>query len=107
MIINKKYVYIPKETKQEFNTYHTFVVQVSKRNNLKKYLKRRGIETAIHYPTPIHLQPAYKKLKFKKIFLPETLKQSKKIITLPINQFLKQQEIKKICKLINSFYENH
>ena len=105
--LNKKYVYIPKETKQEFNTYHTFVVQVSKRNNLKKYLKRRGIETAIHYPTPIHLQPAYKKLKFKKIFLPETLKQSKKIITLPINQFLKQEEIKKICKLINSFYENY
>ena len=91
---------------KEFNTYHTFVVQVPKRDSLKKYLKKNGVETVIHYPIPIHLQPAYKKLGFKKSYLPETIQQSKKIITLPINQFLKQKEIKKICRLINSSYEN-
>tara|TARA_X000000368_G_scaffold79652_1_gene59648 strand:- start:1952 stop:3052 length:1101 start_codon:yes stop_codon:yes gene_type:complete len=104
--LNQKFVYIPQETKKEYNTYHTFVIQVSKRDDLKKYLKKNGVETAIHYPTPIHLQPAYKKLKFGKNYLPETLKQSKKIITLPIHQFLQKKEIIKICKLINKFYEN-
>ena len=104
--LNNNSIFVPKETNKEFNTYHTFVVQAPKRDSLKKYLKKNGVETAIHYPTPIHLQPAYKKLGYKKSYLPETIQQSKKIITLPINQFLKQKEIKKICKLINSFYEN-
>lgn len=104
--LNRKFIFIPEETKKEYNTYHTFVIQVLKRDNLKSYLKKNGVETAIHYPTPIHLQPAYKKLKFGKNYLPETLRQSKKIITLPIHQFLQKKEIIKICKLINRFYEN-
>ena len=104
--LNKKYVFIPPETKKEFNTYHTFVVQVSKRDKLKQHLKSKGIETSIHYPIPIHLQPALKKFKYRYSNLNQTEKQSKKIITLPINQFLKKSEIQKICFEVNSFYEN-
>ena len=88
------------------NLNKTFVVQVSKRDKLKRYLKSKGIETSIHYPIPIHLQPALKKLKYKFSNLNQTEKQSKKIITLPINQFLKETEIKKICFEVNNFYEN-
>ena len=104
--LDKKYVFIPPEKEKEFNTYHTFVVQVSKRDQLKKYLLSKGIETSIHYPIPIHLQPAVKKLNYKFENLDQTEKQSKKIITLPIHQFLKNSEIKKICFEINNFYEN-
>jgi dTDP-4-amino-4,6-dideoxygalactose transaminase len=104
--LNKKYIFIPPETKKEHNTYHTFVIQVSKRDKLKKYLKSKNIETSIHYPIPIHLQPAFKKLKYPCSGLTITEKQSKEIITLPINQFLKKIEIKRICKEINNFYEN-
>lgn len=104
--LNKNYVFIPPETKKEFNTYHTFVVQVSKRDKLKRYLKSKGIETSIHYPTPIHLQPAFKKLRYSCSQLLETEAQSKKIITLPVNQHLKDYEIKKICNHVNNFYEN-
>ena len=104
--LNKKFIFIPREGPNEFNTYHTFVIQVSKRNKLKDYLKKRGIETSIHYPIPIHLQPAAKKLKYKLGDFNITETQSKKILTLPINQFLKKSELKKICKTINNFYEN-
>ena len=104
--LNKKFIFIPKENKKEFNTYHTFVVQVNKRDALQKFLNKKGIGTAVHYPTPIHLQPAFKKLKYKVNNLPETIRQSKKIITLPIHQYLKTTEILKICHEINSFYEN-
>lgn len=104
--LNKEFVFIPKENKNEFNTYHTFVVQVPDRNNLKKYLKKKGIDTTIHYPIPIHLQPAIKKHKYFFKNLKNTEIQAKKILTLPINQFLKISEIKKICFEINNFYEN-
>ena len=104
--LNTKYIFVPPEKEKEFNTYHTFVVQVSKRNQLKKYLKKNGIETAIHYPIPIHLQPAAQKLNYKTGDFKVTEKQARLILTLPINEFLKKTEIIKICKTINKFYEN-
>ena len=104
--LNKKYVYMPPEKKEEFNTYHTFVIQVNKRDKLRKFLLKKKIYTTIHYPTPIHLQPALKKLNYFYKNLKITEKQAKKILTLPINQFLKTSEIKKICNEINNFYEN-
>ena len=104
--LNSKYYFFCKEKKEEYNTYHTFVIQVKKRNALKKYLLKNGIETAIHYPIPIHLQLASKYLGYKKGSLINTEKQAGEILTLPINQFLKEKDIKYICYKINNFYEN-
>ena len=103
--LDRKYVYYPSETKNEFNTYHTFVIQVDARDRLRSFLKKKGIETAIHYPIPIHLQPAAKKLGYKKGDFPVCEKQSKRILTLPVNQFLKKKEIIFISNLVNNFYK--
>ncbi len=99
-----KKVYFPIETKEQFNTYHTFVVQVDKRDSLKKFLKKKGIDTSIHYPIPIHLQPASKCLGYKQGAFPVTERQSKRILSLPIHQDLKKSEIVYICKTIKEFY---
>ena len=103
--LNLKKIYFPKEKIDEFNTYHTFVIQVEKRNALREFLKKKGIDTAIHYPVPIHLQTASKYLNYKTGDFKETENQSKKILTLPINQHLSKKEIYYICKSINHFYE--
>ena len=103
--LNKQKIYFPLEKKDEFNTYHTFVIQIENRNKLQKYLKVKGVDTTIHYPIPIHLQPASKNLNYNKGDYPVTEKQAKKILTLPIHQDLKKNEIKYICKLINNFYK--
>ncbi len=66
---------------------------------------KKGIETAIHYPIPIHLQSAGKSLGYKKGSFPVAESQSSKILTLPINQYLSKQDIIKICKIVNKFYE--
>ena len=102
--LNLNKVYFPLEKKIEFNTYHTFVIQIDKRDQLKKYLKKNGVDTAIHYPVPIHLQGASQFLDLKKGSFPITEKQSERILTLPVNQYLKKNEILYICKLINNFY---
>ena len=103
--IKSKKVFIPENKFEEFNTFHTFVIQVPKRNELRKYLKKNKVETSIHYPRPIHLQPAAKFLNYKRGDFPATEKQSKRILTLPINQYIKIDQIKYISKLINNFYE--
>ena len=96
-------VFFPLEEKNEYNSYHTFVIQVNNRDKLSKYLLDKGISTSIHYPIPIHLQPAAKKLGYKKGDFPIAESQSKKIITLPIHQDLKKKEIIKICEFVNKF----
>jgi dTDP-4-amino-4,6-dideoxygalactose transaminase len=105
LLKNCKNIYIPKENKYQYSTYHTFVIQTSKRDSLKSYLLKKGVDTKIHYPIPIHLQPASKKFLYKKGSFPITESQSKKILTLPINQYIKRKEIKYICKQIINFYK--
>ena len=103
--IKAKEVYIPKEQEEKVNTYHTFVIQTKKRNELKAFLMKQGIETAIHYPIPIHLQPASKGFGYKTGDLPLAENQAKMILTLPINQSLTQNKIEATIGNINNFFD--
>ncbi len=104
---NIKNLKLPIEKKDEFNTYHTFIIKVKNRDKLKRYLEKKGIGTTIHYPHLIFEQIAYKK-RFKKVKI-EKYKIAKdlrkKILTLPINQFITSKEIIKICNEIKKFYK--
>lgn len=102
--INTAEIRLPIENKHEFNTYHTFVIQVEKRDDLKEWLSKQGIETAIHYPIPIHLQKAASELAYKLGDFPVSEKQAKMILTLPVNQFLKD-ETKFISDKINNYFK--
>jgi dTDP-4-amino-4,6-dideoxygalactose transaminase len=102
-MIDNPDIFIPKEKESEYNVYHTFVIQTKYRDKLKKYLYKNKIDTAIHYPIPIHLQPAAKNLGYKLGDFPVTEKQSKEILTLPVNQFLENNDIQRIISVINNF----
>ena len=102
--INTSEVRLPLEKKHEFNTYHTFVIQVDKRDVLRQYLKENNIITAIHYPIPIHLQPAASKLGYRKGDFPMAERQSDQILSLPVHQYLTKTDLKIIVKKINGFF---
>lgn len=91
------------EKKYQSNTYHTFVIQTEQRNELKSYLEKNNVETAIHYPFPIHMQAIASKYVKNKKNLQITEDQSKKILSLPIHQYLTKKEINIIISLINNF----
>ena len=101
--INMNGMFIPEEKVDEFNTYHTFVVQTKHRDKLMEYLSLKGIATTIHYPVPIHLQPASKKLGYKTGDFPITENQSKEILTLPANQYLTKIDLEYVISVINQF----
>ena len=71
--------------------------------NAIKYLKKKGIGSAIHYPIPIHLQPAAKYLNYKKGDFVATEDQAKKIITIPIHENLEQKDLDYILNTLNKF----
>ena len=102
-LLDTSKIFIPEEKAAEFNTYHTFVIQVSNRDQLKKQLEEAGIETSIHYPIPIHLQPASKKFRYTTGDFPVTEKQAVEILTLPVNEFLAPEQIEYIADRLNSF----
>jgi len=102
--LNKQFIFSPPEKKDEFNTYHLFVIQVSKREELQRYLTRKGITTYVHYPIPIHKQKIFKN-KFPKNFLPVTEIQSKKILSLPIHDGLTRKQLTYVINSINNFFK--
>ena len=102
-LLNREHVYIADEKKDEFNTYHTFVIQAEQRDSLQDYLMTQGIETAIHYPIPIHQQPASRNYDFGDY--PYAEEQAKRILTLPIHQNLQEQQLTRISREINKFYK--
>lgn len=86
--------------------FHLYVVRVNNRDKLAKFLSAKGISTVMHYPLPIHLQPAYKSLGYKKGAFPITEKLAMEILSLPMFPELTQSEIKYICEQIKSFYSD-
>ena len=102
----KKYLKTPIFDLKDSNpTFHQYIVRTKYRNELQKYLRLNKIDTAIHYPVPIHKQPAYKK-QFGNISLPITEEFCKEILSLPINAFMTDQEVSYVIKKIQNFFEN-
>jgi dTDP-4-amino-4,6-dideoxygalactose transaminase len=97
-------VFIPPCRSMEFNSFHVFVIQVDRRDELQKHLTEKGIGTGIHYPVPIHLQPAAKSLGHGLGSFPICERQSSRILSLPINQFVGEEDIAYICEQIAAFY---
>lgn len=97
-------VFIPPCREPEFNTFHTFVVQVDRRDELCAFLAERGIETAVHYPVPIHLQPAAASLGFEEGDFPVTESQAARIVSLPVHQFLSEDDVRYVASTIEAFY---
>ena len=89
---------------QQGNNYvaHLYAIRTKKRNSLIKWLCKSGIESAIHYPIPDHKQPILKK-KYSKINLVNTTNLSREVLSIPCNPYLKDKEINKIVKALNTW----
>jgi len=83
--------------------WHQFVIRSTKRDELQEYLKSKGIETLIHYPLPIHLQEAYKHLRYKKGDFPIAEKMANEVLSLPMWVGLHEEFIKCIINRIRKF----
>ncbi len=105
--LDSERVFIPMPLSGMFCTYHTFVIQCDHRDSLRDFLSKKGIKTSIHYSIPIHLQPAAQKLAYKKGDFPRSEAQAKRILTLPINQHLTEEEILIISSEINHFFSKN
>jgi dTDP-4-amino-4,6-dideoxygalactose transaminase len=89
--------------KEVFHLYH---INVKKRDALKKYLIKHDIDAKVHYPIPVHLQPAAKFLKHKKGDFPVSEKMANTSLSLPVHEFIGEKHIKHMSNTINKFYNS-
>ena len=105
-LLDDERLFLPPEREREFNTYHTFVIQVDRRDELQAFLNANGVGTAIHYPVPIHLQPAAAGLGYRAGDFPVAEGQAKRILTLPINQTLSAEDLDYVAQQVNAFVKS-
>jgi dTDP-4-amino-4,6-dideoxygalactose transaminase len=93
-------VSLPVETDVAESVWHLYVIRTTKRRELQSKLANHGVATGIHYPVPIHLQPAYRELGYKKGDFPVTEQYAEQILSLPMYAELDPNAITTVCKLL-------
>lgn len=88
----------PEEMPYAKHAYHVYAIRVDQRDRLQVYLKNKGISTGIHYPSPLHLQPACAYLKYQAGDFPVAEQLTKEILSLPMYPELSSEAIEYICQ---------
>jgi len=84
--------------------YYIYAIQADERDDLKKFLLERGIETKEYFSTPLHLQPAFEYLGYERGDFPIAEMLSRRILALPFYPTLSETDADKVIEAIYSFY---
>ncbi|HYA90554.1 MAG TPA: DegT/DnrJ/EryC1/StrS family aminotransferase [Thermodesulfobacteriota bacterium] len=100
-------VICPWEKKGVRHVYHLYTIETGKRDTLQTFLKKKGVETLIHYPIPIPFQRAYRELGYRRGDLPLTNRWSHKILSLPFFPEMEESEMEEVAEGIRSFFKTN
>ena len=98
------HVDVPIEGLGEFHTYQTYLIQADRRDELHAYLRANGVEALVHYPRPLHLQPAAADLRYGKGSFPTAEDLSRKILSLPLFPGMTDSQQELVASRIEDFY---
>jgi dTDP-4-amino-4,6-dideoxygalactose transaminase len=73
--------------------YHLFTPWVQNRDAVREELARKGVQSAVHYPVPVHLQKAYSRLGYRPGTLPHTEKACVEVISMPLFPEMSRQQV--------------
>ncbi len=94
----------PSIRENSIHSFHLYVIRTSMRDTLMHFLSEQGIETAVHYPTPVPLLEAYKRFNFKEEDFPMAKEHSREILSLPMYPELTDEKITYVVDCIKKFY---
>jgi dTDP-4-amino-4,6-dideoxygalactose transaminase len=86
------------------HVFHLYVIRTSQRERLREHLDADGIETGVHYPIPIHLQPAHEDLGYRPDDFPVAERLSREILSLPMHPALTEEDIARVTRSLTSFF---
>jgi len=108
-LINEGLVIIPKRVHdsmhaENIHVYHQYTIRSQKRDELKEFLKKRGISTAVYYPHLLHLQKCFSYLGYREGDFPESEKASREVLSLPIYPEISSEQQAFVVSSICDFY---
>lgn len=97
---------LPQVHRDVLHAYHQYVVRVhgdGERDLLKEHLRTQGVGTLIHYPVPVHWQPAYRnRVPIGAGGLPETEKAAREILSMPMFPQLTDEQVEIVCQAVGN-----
>ena len=87
---------LPKRAQDVTHVWHQYVIRSNARDNLRAKLAARGVGTLVHYPVPVHLQPAYQQLEHAG--LGETESAASEVLSLPMYPELEDVQVRRVIE---------
>ncbi|HXQ22812.1 MAG TPA: DegT/DnrJ/EryC1/StrS family aminotransferase [Candidatus Acidoferrales bacterium] len=97
-------VRVPREHPGEVHVYHQYVIRTAQRDRLRAHLERAGVESGIHYPVPLHRQPAWLRRYGESPRLPRAERLAEEILSLPVFPDLTDAEVARVADAVVSFF---
>jgi dTDP-4-amino-4,6-dideoxygalactose transaminase len=98
-------ILLPEMRHDHSHVYHIYAICIEQREELQRYLADHSIQTNIHYPTPLHLQPALRGLGYDPGSLPVTERLAKQELSLPVFPGMEHDQIDYVIEKIRKFYK--
>jgi dTDP-4-amino-4,6-dideoxygalactose transaminase len=95
---------LPVERQGTDAAYHQYVCLSARRDELRQWLDARGIETAVHYPVPVHLQPAFAGRVSCPGPLTVTEKLAREVVSLPLHPWLGDADVARVVRQVRAFH---
>ncbi len=95
---------LPVEKPYSRHVYHVFAIRVPERESLQRLLKANGVQSGIHYPVPVHLQPAYADLGYLRGQFPESERAADEVLSLPMYPEMTRTQIDEVCGVLQEAY---
>ncbi len=95
---------VPSEMPRAHHVYHQYTVRTEARDGLAKYLSKKGVASAVHYPLPAHLQPTYADLA-QPGSLPQSELAAREVLSIPMYPFLTDDQVETVVKAVLRFFD--
>ncbi len=92
----------PQAAPESVHVYHLYVIRAAQRDRLRERLAGEGVSTGIHYPIPLHLQPAYRYLGYREGDFQVAEELACEILSLPMYPEIRPDQIRRIASLVRS-----
>jgi dTDP-4-amino-4,6-dideoxygalactose transaminase len=91
---------LPREMPWARHVYHVYSLRAADRDSFRRALQVEGIQTAVHYSIPVHLQPAYADLGYGRGTFPESEAAANEVVALPIYPELGDDQVNSVCEAV-------
>ncbi|WP_143871762.1 DegT/DnrJ/EryC1/StrS family aminotransferase [Catenovulum sediminis] len=97
-------VKLPKRDPEKKSVYHLYMATFEQRDELQNFLNNKGVDAKVHYPVPMHLQPAAQPYGYQVGDFPKAEFLANNCLSLPVHEFISSEQIAYVVECIQEFY---